>query len=95
MILYLCNTRPDAMFATSQCARYRADPRHSHKVALKRIGRYLKGTRTRGLVLNGNGVDADFAGLHGLGLAGCAFFTAKLLVKLGVRLGCNFTLSEA
>jgi hypothetical protein len=72
MILYLCNTRPDVMFATSQCARYTANPRHSHEVALKRIGRYLKGTRTRGLVLNADDgldielfVDADFAGMHG------------------------------
>jgi hypothetical protein len=72
MILYLCNTRPDIMFATSQCARYTGDPKHSHEVALKRIGRYLKGTRTRGLVLNADDgldielfVDADFAGMHG------------------------------
>ncbi len=39
---------------------------------MKRIGRYLKGTRTRGLVLNADDdlaielfVDADFAGMHG------------------------------
>jgi hypothetical protein len=72
MLLYLCNTRPDIQFGTSQCARFTADPKHSHEVALKRIGRYLKGTRTRGLVLNPDDkleiemfVDADFAGLHG------------------------------
>jgi hypothetical protein len=72
MLLYLCHTRPDVQFATSQCARYTSDPRHSHEIALKRIGRYLKGTRTRGLVLNADDgleielfVDADFAGLHG------------------------------
>ncbi len=72
MMLYLCNTRADVQFATSQCARYTADPRHSHEVALKRIGRYLKGTRTRGLILHPDDgleielfVDADFAGMHG------------------------------
>jgi hypothetical protein len=72
MILYLCNTRPDIMFATSQCTGYTADPRHSHEVALKRIGCYLKGTRARGLVLNADDglnielfVDANFAGMHG------------------------------
>jgi hypothetical protein len=72
MILYLCNTRPNIMFTTSQCVRYTADPKHSHKVALKQIGRYLKGTRTRGLVLNADDgldielfVNANFAGMHG------------------------------
>jgi hypothetical protein len=48
-------------------------PKRSHEEALKRIGRYLKATRDRGLVLNPTGdilkidayPDADFAGLHG------------------------------
>jgi hypothetical protein len=31
MMLYLCNTRADVQFATSQCAQYTADQRHSHK----------------------------------------------------------------
>ena len=72
MMLYLCNTQPDIQFAVSQCARFTADPRQSHEVALKRMGRYLKGTRERGLILNPDEaleiklfVDADFAGLHG------------------------------
>jgi Reverse transcriptase (RNA-dependent DNA polymerase) len=72
MMLYLCNTRPDIQFAVSQCARFTADPRKSHEIALKRIGRYLKGTKDRGLVLKPDDaleielfVDADFAGLHG------------------------------
>lgn len=72
MMLYLCNTRPDIQFAVSQCARYTANPKQSHEVALKRIGRYLKGTRENGLILKPDDaleielfVDADFAGLHG------------------------------
>lgn len=72
MMLYLCNTRPEIQFSVSQCARFTAHPKQSHEVALKRIGRYLKGTRERGLVLNPADslelelfVDADFAGLHG------------------------------
>ena len=48
-------------------------PRRSHEVALKRIGRYLKHTRDRGIVLNPSKdvckvdcyPDADFAGLYG------------------------------
>ena len=48
------------------------NPRFSHEVALKRIGRYLKATRDKGLILNPSKVlqidcfpDADFAGLYG------------------------------
>ena len=55
-------------------------PKQSHEKALKRIGRYLKATQERGLILNPNPVndgtggdalqidsypDADFAGLYG------------------------------
>ena len=48
-------------------------PRHSHETALKRIGRYLKATRDRGLILNPNSdickldcyPGADFAGMYG------------------------------
>jgi Reverse transcriptase (RNA-dependent DNA polymerase) len=72
MMLYLCNTRPDIQFAVSQCARFTANPKRSHEVALKRIGRYLKGTKERGLILKPDDaleielfVDADFAGLQG------------------------------
>ena len=47
-------------------------PKLVHEVALKRIGRYLKATRDKGLILNPLGTlkidaypDADFAGLYG------------------------------
>ena len=71
MMLYLQgHSRPEISFAVSQCARYTFNPRLSHEVALKRIGRYLKGTRTRGLILSPSSdltidcyVDSDFAGL--------------------------------
>ena len=71
MMLYLQNnSRPDIAFAVNQCARFSRDPRKSHEVALKRIGRYLKGTRTRGMLINPKMdlnldcyADADFAGL--------------------------------
>jgi hypothetical protein len=72
MMLYLCNTRPDIQFAVSQCARFTADPRRSHEIALKRIGRYLKGTKEQGLILRPDNAleielffDANIAGLHG------------------------------
>ena len=74
MLLYLSgHTRPDIAYAVNCCARYMFCPKHSHETALKRIGRYLKATRDRGLILNPNSdvckldcyPDADFAGMYG------------------------------
>jgi hypothetical protein len=72
MMLYLTQTRPEISFAVSQCARYTHGPTVKHARYLKHIGRYLKHTRTKGLLLNPKRdspldiqcfVDADFAGL--------------------------------
>ena len=52
MMLYLSgHTRPDIAYAVNCCARYMFNPRYSHEVALKRIGRYLKATRDKGLIM--------------------------------------------
>jgi hypothetical protein len=66
------NSRPDIIFAVSQCARFTNSPRRSHEQALERIGQYLKGTMDKGLLLHPTKfsetfttdvfVDADFAG---------------------------------
>jgi hypothetical protein len=71
MLQYLLrNARPDIKFAVNQVARHTHNPKLSHEIAIKRICRYLKGTRDEGLtfkptdVLNMDCyVDADFAGL--------------------------------
>jgi hypothetical protein len=75
MLLYLAgHSRPDIAYAVNCAARYMFCPKQSHENALKRLGRYLKQTRDRGLVLNpvrdgtltiDNYPDADFAGLYG------------------------------
>ena len=73
MLLYLAgHSRPDIAYAVNCCARYMFSPRLSHEKALKRIGRYLKATRDKGMVLKPTGQlkvdaypDADFAGLYG------------------------------
>jgi hypothetical protein len=53
MMQYLSgHTRPDIAFAVGQCARFSSNPKRTHDVALKRIGRYLLQTRDRGLLLN-------------------------------------------
>ena len=69
--MYLCNnSRPDIAFAVNQCARHSRSPKKIHGEYLKRIGRYLKGTRLQGLLIQAPTtldincyVDADFAGL--------------------------------
>ena len=74
MLLYLSgHTRPDIAYAVNCCARYMFCPRHSHELGLKRIGRYLKQTPDRGMVMNPSAdlckidayPDADFAGMYG------------------------------
>ena len=73
MLMFLsANTRPDIAFAVHQVARFSHAPRNSHAVAIKRILRYLQGTRDKGLILNPTSdqrvdcyVDSDFAGLFG------------------------------
>jgi len=73
MLLYLAgHSRPDITYAVNCAARYMFCPKHSHELALKRIGRYLKATRNHGLVLNPSKElkiddypDADFAGMYG------------------------------
>ena len=73
MLLYLSgHTRPDIAYAVNCCARYMFCPKHCHELALKRIGRYLKATATRGMVINPTSEfsidaypDADFAGMYG------------------------------
>ena len=48
-LLYLTASRPDIMYATCLCARFQAQPREPHLVAVKRIFRYLKGNHDLGL----------------------------------------------
>ncbi|GKB90400.1 retrovirus-related pol polyprotein from transposon TNT 1-94 [Tanacetum coccineum] len=48
-LMYLTASKPDIQFSTCLCARYQANPKESHLVAVKRIFRYLKGTPNLGL----------------------------------------------
>jgi hypothetical protein len=71
MMLYLSsNSRPDIQFAVHQCARFSHSPYQTHFNAVKRVARYLLGTRENGLIMNPTEdmgldmyADADFAGL--------------------------------
>ena len=56
------------MYAMHQCAHFSANPRQPHASAVKWLGRYLKGTKDKGMILKPTGmsfdvyVNADFAG---------------------------------
>jgi hypothetical protein len=73
MLLYLSgHTRPDLAYSVSQVARFMFNPKHSHEIAIKRIGRYLIGTKDKGMIIKPTSTididaypDADFAGLYG------------------------------
>ncbi len=75
MLMYLTgNTRPDITFAVHQCARHCHNPKQIHGKYLKQIGRYLRGTKDKGIILRPmrneflhleGFADADFAGLWG------------------------------
>ena len=62
------STRPDISCQVHMCARFSADPKREHGEALKWLGRYLAGTRDKGLIISPKSqsfdcyVDADFAG---------------------------------
>ena len=73
MMLYLAsNTRPDISFSVHQCDQLTHNTKVSHETAVKRICRYLQGTKENGLVFNSSKklvvdcyADADFSGLWG------------------------------
>jgi Reverse transcriptase (RNA-dependent DNA polymerase) len=63
------STRGDLAYSVHQCARYMANPMKIHGEAVKRIGRYLLGTRDKGFILRPDPnksfecyVDADYCG---------------------------------
>lgn len=74
MAMFLCNnTRLDCAMAVHQCARFGSNPKRTHEIALKRVGRYLLGTANRGLIIRPTQemnldcfVDADFCGVFNL-----------------------------
>jgi hypothetical protein len=48
-LLYLCASRPDIMLSVCMCARFQANPKECHLMAVKRILRYLVFTPYLGL----------------------------------------------
>jgi hypothetical protein len=48
-LLYMITSRPNVMQAVEQVARFQEVPKESHVLAVKRIFKYLKGTKEFGL----------------------------------------------
>jgi hypothetical protein len=48
-LLYVTTSRPDVMQEVGQVARFQSTPKESHVLVVKRIFRYLKGTKEFGL----------------------------------------------
>ncbi|KAD7117240.1 hypothetical protein E3N88_04508 [Mikania micrantha] len=70
-LMYLTASRPDIMFSVCQCARYQANPKASHLIAVKRIFRYLVGKPKLGIWYPKNSEfqlfaysDSDFGGCN-------------------------------
>ncbi|KAL8261228.1 hypothetical protein R6Q59_025277 [Mikania micrantha] len=70
-LMYLTASRPDIMFATCLCARFQANTKSSHMLAVKRIFRYLKGAPILGLWYPRNAdfqfmayTDSDYGGCN-------------------------------
>ena len=90
MLLYLSsNTRPDIQFAVHQVARFSHCPRHSHAQAVKRIVRYLIGTRERGTFFVPDleqgldcCVEVDFAGCGAMKMNKIRCLSSLVLVSL-------------
>ena len=51
-LLYLTASRPDISYSMGVCARYQANPKESHMIALKRIIKYVKTTADFGVWYN-------------------------------------------
>jgi hypothetical protein len=49
ILLYVTSSRPNVIPAVGHVARFQAAPKESHVLAVKRIFRYLKGTKEFGL----------------------------------------------
>ncbi|KAI3692974.1 hypothetical protein L6452_32800 [Arctium lappa] len=100
-LLYLTASRPDIMFATCLCARFQANPKESHLYAVKRIFRYLKGTKNLGLWYPENSsfdlmayTDSDYGGckLDRKSTSGsCQFLGGKLVNWTSKKHNCVST----
>ena len=103
-LLYVTASRPDAMQAVGQVARFQAAPKENHIIAVKRIFRYLEGTMDFGLWYpKGNDLtliaysDVEWAGCvdDRKSTSGTAFFLGGCLVSWSSKKQSLVSLSTA
>ena len=51
-LFYLTSSRPNISYSVGVCARYQANPKESHMIALERIIKYVKTTAGCGVWYN-------------------------------------------
>ena len=70
-LMYLMvTTRPDIAFAIGKLSQFSQDPRHHDWMAVKRVLRYINGTRNFGILYNGS-KDLEIDGFADADWAGC------------------------
>jgi Reverse transcriptase (RNA-dependent DNA polymerase)/gag-polypeptide of LTR copia-type/GAG-pre-integrase domain len=94
-------TRPDITFAVSTLSQYLESPTTTHLIAVKRVIRYLKGTKHLRLTLGGHEInlsgysDADWASqLHRHSISGFAMFIGSGAVSWSSKKQPIVTLSS-
>ncbi|XP_023770936.1 uncharacterized mitochondrial protein AtMg00810-like [Lactuca sativa] len=97
-LLYLTTSRPNIMFSTYLCARFQVNPKMSHLLAVKKIFRYLKGTKSLGIWYPKNESlllqaysDSNYGGLqldHKITSGGCQFLGGRLISWSSKKKNC-------
>nr|KAJ0216892.1 hypothetical protein LSAT_V11C300128750 [Lactuca sativa] len=103
-LLYLTAIRPDIMFGTILCARFQANPKESHLMAVKHIFRYLKGTQNLALWYPRDSAfelygytDSDYAGcnLDKKSTSGGCHFLGNHLISWSIKKQTSVAISTA
>ena len=72
-LMYLMvGTRPDLAYAIGKLSQHSANPCESHWAGVKRVMRYVQGTRNLGIVFNSKSKSPDFLGFSDVDWAGCS-----------------------
>jgi hypothetical protein len=82
-LLYLCASRPDIMLSMCMCARFQANLKECHLVAVKRILRYLVHTPNIGLWYP-KGSKFDLLGYLDSNYVGCKVDKKKLFGDMSI-----------
>jgi hypothetical protein len=103
-LLYLCASRPDIMLSVCMCARFQANPKECHLMAVKRIFRYLIHTPNQGLWYPKGSTfdllgysDSDYASckVHRKSTTGTCQFLGRSLVSWSSKKQNSVALSTA